>query len=54
MMDTFAGTPLQDPAPKTVRQDATLALEITRLSHSYGERKALDDVRRGIVSYSSV
>jgi len=44
MTDTFAGAPLQDPAPKTVRQDATLALEITRLSHSYGERKALDDV----------
>ena len=44
MMDTFAGAPLQDPAPRTARQDGTLALEITRLSHSYGERKALDDV----------
>lgn len=44
MMDTFAGTPLQDPAPKTARQNVTFALEITRLSHSYGARKALDDV----------
>src|SRR5208282_6353370 len=44
MMDTFAGTPLQDPAPKTAPQDVTLALEIPRLSHSYGARKALDDI----------
>jgi ABC-2 type transport system ATP-binding protein len=44
MMDTFASTPLQDPAPKTAQQDATPALEIKRLSHSYGDRKALDDV----------
>jgi ABC-2 type transport system ATP-binding protein len=44
MMDTFAGTPLQDLAPRTAPQDATPALEIKRLSHSYGERKALDDV----------
>jgi ABC-2 type transport system ATP-binding protein len=44
MMDTFAGAPLQDPAPRTARQDVKPALEITGLSHSYGERKALDDV----------
>ncbi len=44
MMDAFASTTLQDPAPRAAQQDATPALEITRLSHSYGERKALDDV----------
>ena len=44
MMDTFAGTTLQDPAPRIAQGDITPALEITRLSHSYGQRKALDDV----------
>ena len=44
MMDTFAGTPLQDPAPRIAQGDTTPALDIAGLSHSYGERKALDDV----------
>jgi ABC-2 type transport system ATP-binding protein len=44
MMETFAGTTLQDPAPRIAQGDVTPALEITRLSHSYGQRKALDDV----------
>ena len=44
MMDTFAGTALQDPAPRTAQRDVTPALDIRRLSHAYGERKALDDV----------
>jgi ABC-2 type transport system ATP-binding protein len=44
MMDTFAGTTLQDPAPRIAQGYVTPALEITRLSHSYGQRKALDDV----------
>ena len=44
MMDTFAGTTLQDPAPRIALGDTTPPLEITRLSHSYGQRKALDGV----------
>jgi len=44
MMDAFAGTTLQNPAPRTAQQDVTPALVITRLRHAYGQRKALDDV----------
>ena len=44
MMDTLASTTLQVHAPRTAPQDVTPALDITHLSHAYGERKALDDV----------
>ncbi len=44
MMDAFADTILQDPAPRAAQADVTPALDITSLSHSYGKRKALDDV----------
>ncbi len=44
MMDTFDRISLQELAPRTAEGATTPALEITRLSHSYGERKALDSV----------
>ncbi len=44
MMDTLANTPLGDLARGKAQQDLIPALEVDRLSHSYGDRKALDDV----------
>lgn len=45
---------LHDPRifipPRTLRPDAEPALEVEHLSHSYGARKALDDVSFGIAA----
>jgi ABC-2 type transport system ATP-binding protein len=44
MMDTRASSSPHDLAPSDAPQGAIPALQVERLSHSYGKRKALDDV----------